>query len=33
MKELLLKSDDFSRRQFVEQAAKAFLGVSALPSA
>ena len=31
MKELLLKSDDFSRRQFVEQAAKAFLGVSALP--
>jgi len=31
MKQLLLNSDDFSRRQFVAQAAKTFLGVSALP--
>ena len=31
MKELLLKSDGFSRRQFVNQAAKTFLGVSTLP--
>ena len=31
MKQLLLHSDDFSRRQFVAQAAKTFLGVSALP--
>ncbi len=31
MKQLLLKSDEFSRRQFISQAAKTFLGVSALP--
>jgi hypothetical protein len=31
MKHTLLKADDFSRRQFINQAAKAFLGVTTLP--
>ena len=33
MKELLMHSDELSRRHFMAHAAKAFLGVSMLPAA